>query len=564
MRPSRPALALLIVLLTLASAAPALALAPGGPTPYQLFHPQFARSATGPSSVVYLHNLSSVSAAVTLDFYPATDAPHSHSLPTIPAYGSTHVAAQDIAMADGVYALVISADQPVESVVRTHTPGAVETLTEDRGQFGARALRLGPVDTTGLGLTLTIMNSGEVSTTATLKFLSNAGVTVKTTTSDSIPAKRFATFDGAGLPADFAGWVLVEAAEPVSGLLQLTDAATPALTEARGPLPAGANPACVARVVTHFDQGTGPRSTTRLFVGNPELTARSATVTFYDAAGSAQLTLGPYVIPAQGAHTFAPADFAALGAGLWTACATGGLFTVSELTSYDDAGAADETVFSAADANGGSLRPDAPTPPRYFRYAPRLANDASGHTVVTLHNPGPYSVDGEFYVRDAGGNTVLLLNFMVPLHGRLTYNLAEIAATGPGFTGAGEILSTGPLVAVIDDLGPRPAVTAVTPAITPGRRLQLTWPPVTLDMRGQTITVTAYNIYRSAQPYFAPGPRATPYAAAVPGPTFVDPEASVIATPGTGTYYLLRATHQGAVSEPSNRVAAFVFPLTRP
>ncbi len=560
MRPARFTRFLLLVLLACAFVAPVTAdetgastyRSPSGPSLYRKFHPQFLKSTSGPASVVYLRNAGYNPADAMLDFHSPSGAYVASPMVMIPPGGAVEFPAADLAVADGVYGLVVSSTEPLETVVRTLAPGEGETLATYRGQLGATALRLGPVSKGSPDTSITVLNSGNIATTVSVKFLSSAGVLVHTA-SESIEFCGSKTFDTAALPPGFAGSALVEAAEPVSAILQVSDPAGLTVTEQQDPLAAGSTLACVARGLKHFDQGTGPRSTT-LFVTNTQTAAGNVQVSFYDAAGSAVLATPAFTVPGQGTVALRLADLASLPAGAWAACAAGDQpLAMSELTSFDAPGFANEAAYAVRARHDGS----------YNIYAPRLANDGSGHSVLTLQNTGNSNATGTFYIRNMQGTAVYQQAFTLPPRGWREYDLALIPETGAGFQGTAEAVSDAPLAAIVDELGPRPAAIGdASASITLSRQMQLDWTAVAQDMRGQAIAGATYHVYRAGgSPYFLPAAGAEPYAPDLPAPAFIDGDAGVLSEAGEGVYYLVKAAYAGALGEPSNRVAAFVFGL---
>lgn len=101
---------------------------------------------------------------------------------------------------------------------------------------------------------------------------------------------------------------------------------------------------------------------------------------------------------------------------------------------------------------------------------------------------------------------------------------------------------------------PRPPVVTISPN---GVAAHLSWPAVTMDLTGQSVTVAKYQVWRSEQPHFAPA--GAPYAE-VTAPAFDDP--GVLADTAHNYSYVVRAVSSADVaSADSNRVAEFSFGL---
>lgn len=105
---------------------------------------------------------------------------------------------------------------------------------------------------------------------------------------------------------------------------------------------------------------------------------------------------------------------------------------------------------------------------------------------------------------------------------------------------------------------PQPPVVTVS---TSGTDASLTWPAVLLDIDGNPVVVTTYQVWRSEVPYFAPGDGSSPTPIAeVPTPGYLDP--GVLADVTHNYFYIVRAgSSAGLSSSNSNRVAEFTLGL---
>lgn len=93
--------------------------------------------------------------------------------------------------------------------------------------------------------------------------------------------------------------------------------------------------------------------------------------------------------------------------------------------------------------------------------------------------------------------------------------------------------------------------------------MPLTWPHVTADSLGNSVTVTSYEVWRSTKAYFAlesgaPATIRLPDALPPFGSTVSTDDGGVL-TGGISYYYLIRAVAGSAVSAPSNQVGTFSF-----
>ena len=106
-----------------------------------------------------------------------------------------------------------------------------------------------------------------------------------------------------------------------------------------------------------------------------------------------------------------------------------------------------------------------------------------------------------------------------------------------------------------------PAAPAVTMTKS-GNGVRLTWPHVTTDTLGNSVTVTSYEVWRSTKPYFVPNP-GDPATIRLPDalPPFgstVSTDDGGVLTGGISYYYLIRAVAGPSVSASSNQVGTFI------
>ncbi len=96
-----------------------------------------------------------------------------------------------------------------------------------------------------------------------------------------------------------------------------------------------------------------------------------------------------------------------------------------------------------------------------------------------------------------------------------------------------------------------------------GANAVLSWGAVTTNIYGGAVTVTSYQTFGSAQPYFKPGDWSSPAPLFDPTPgdlTFTDTGA--LTAPG-GRFYVVKAiSAAGQASANSNRVGKFTYQLT--
>lgn len=112
---------------------------------------------------------------------------------------------------------------------------------------------------------------------------------------------------------------------------------------------------------------------------------------------------------------------------------------------------------------------------------------------------------------------------------------------------------------------PKPPQVAVSRL---GADVRLTWPHVTQDVENKPVTVSAYQVWRSTAPYFAPGDAGAMQIAAVPAPVnpgdpLVFDDGQAIGDPAIDYFYIVRAVSASTwTSDLSNRVAEFDFEVT--
>jgi uncharacterized repeat protein (TIGR01451 family) len=107
---------------------------------------------------------------------------------------------------------------------------------------------------------------------------------------------------------------------------------------------------------------------------------------------------------------------------------------------------------------------------------------------------------------------------------------------------------------------PPPEAPTVSISASGGSDVQLTWPPVTEDVEGYPIAVDHYEVWRSKQPYFAPGDISSPLPIATPAAnTFTD---SSVLHSSIQYYYVVKAVSASMqASAISNRVGKHTFTM---
>ncbi len=93
-----------------------------------------------------------------------------------------------------------------------------------------------------------------------------------------------------------------------------------------------------------------------------------------------------------------------------------------------------------------------------------------------------------------------------------------------------------------------------------GSDLSLSWPPVTLDEGGGSVTVSSYQVWSSTQPYFRPWDGGVTFVGSLASSPFA---AGPVPPAGQSVYFVMRSVaDSGLISRTSNRVGAFSFGLT--
>lgn len=104
---------------------------------------------------------------------------------------------------------------------------------------------------------------------------------------------------------------------------------------------------------------------------------------------------------------------------------------------------------------------------------------------------------------------------------------------------------------------PRPPTVTITRS---GGNLSLSWPPVTQDEGGGSVTVSSYQVWSSPQPYFRPWDSGVTFVGAPASSPFT---AGAVPPAGQSAYFVMRSVaDSGLISRISNRVGAFSFSLT--
>jgi hypothetical protein len=441
------------------------AASPLAPVPsHALYHTFFCRNYFDYTSTLYLQNPTNSTVDVVLDFYDLTWGGGTISVDqTIPARGTLVVPGDSVdGLWDGeIYSLVVSSDQPVQSVVHVHrSSGDGDGLGVYRGvSSGSTLQHFGPFyknkDGSELYSGLTVWNVGTATTTIIADFLNTDGSKVTTVEAVVAPGEQY-TYLGLvmhELPDGFSGWVRITATQPVVGLLG--QSALFSYLVYQGPLGTGATQSYIPRALKGVDEGGGPRTTT-VFVGNTGSAEANATLDYHIADGTLDHS-STFTLPASGAITFDLGDEGNLSSGnTWAVALSGNQpLVIGEQTDYDT------TSYST-----GVYGTDADT----VLDLPRLARTDTAHTVFSVQNLGVSATMMSVDYYDLTGALVLNQSATLSPGGWVRYDQSQMTELGESFEGSAIVASDQPLKAWVDEYIGR--FTIYLPIITK------LWPPV--------------------------------------------------------------------------------------
>lgn len=436
---------------------------------YNLFHNAFYKNIGDRNSTLSLHNPTSTEANVVLNFFlEGAGGTATQALRTVPGGNTLVIQADDIAeLSDGLYTMIASSDQPLQSVVNTHrvTDGA---LVVYRGVISGSGVvqYFGPIYKGGLTYSsLSVMNASSVPATIQVEFLSLGGSIIATTGASVAPGAQqiFPSTVVPGLPDSFVGWARVSSDEPVVGLLAQGGATgTHAPLEFDGPL-STSTPYVIPRAFKNVDEGGGPY-TTRLIAGNLGTAVATVTLNYYAADGMLAHS-ATSVISASGALLVdLSAESNLPPTGTWAVSfVSNEPLAIGELTERD-----------TTSGPGGDYEGETGTElhlPRLVRF-----EEAPGRyawTVFSVQNVGTIPADVQIsYFNTGGGTAVYTQTLTLPPAGWARYNQNQMPAGGvgslpPAFIGYAVITANQPVMTWVDEYNVAPITSVYATSDSP-------------------------------------------------------------------------------------------------
>jgi hypothetical protein len=383
--------------------------APAGSS--RLYHHTFPKAFDGHTSTLYLQNSGSDAATVALSFEDLSGGAEYSLNDTIPARGMWKVPADSVpGLPDGArFSLIVSSDQPVQSVVRIERPDASgDTLASYRGvSTGSTALHFGPFHKTWpeapvppwtpFNSSMITWNVSGSTAAVSVEFRNPDGSTAATVSSDVAPGEQWMVDASvqSELPDGFRGWARVTADQPIVGWLHQFDTANEVFQiygrVERSMVP-GSSVSALPRALRRVDEGDGPR-TTNLFVGNTGSGQATGILTYYDANGT-QVHSSSFVLSAAGATVFDLGQEPGLpDGGVWTALVSGDEPLLMGEVYYDESARLSVGTYGSAAADQLEL--------------PRVARTAGEHTVFAVHNLGSAAASVSVGFYDSTGDPIL-------------------------------------------------------------------------------------------------------------------------------------------------------------
>jgi parallel beta-helix repeat protein len=421
-----------------------------------LYHPRFYKGHQGREATLYLRNMGSLAANVTLTFRPVSPSgPTEAAYRIVPPRGILKLDADDVSQLPDhtAYSLIVEASEPVESVVEVYrSQDQGDRLAAYRGLTGDQVSTVryfGPfhkatphdVDTI-LQSTLAMWNPGGDAATVEATFLALDGTVAVSSTRILDPNEQVDWVSSAieGLPNGFQGWVRVQADRPLTGLLIETSQPEGQVFELLGPLElnsTGGYTVTLPRALKAVDEGGGPRSTC-LLVGNTGPKEANAELHFLREDGTLLHTWA-FTLPVSGSATFDLGQEAAIPDG--SICAALLLadqpLVMGEGTDFD---ALSSHSAAAYGTSGGTTV-----------VLPRLVGRPGAHSafsIVNLDGDSDATVSVDVYNLEGH----LVLTKAVTLGSRLShrYDLRDLSGLGDAFEGGATLNADRPVMAWVD------------------------------------------------------------------------------------------------------------------
>ncbi len=411
------------------------------------YHPTFCREFYGLNATLYVQNPTDTIANVVLTFddMQGTLIPQ-HS--EIDPQGTLVVRAEDHPdLSNQVcYALIVTADQPVRSVVREYNAASTgDTLALYRGYDRPDSLQYaGPfykaytnAGPPSVDSNLSIWNVATVTATVQISVYDLQG-SVASETVQSLPAGGqytllpFATT----LPDEFAGWVNVEADQAVITHLFLSSTSDNAIGEYRDPVKTIHTTVTLPRVFKAVDEGNGPRTTT-LFAVNPGPNEANATLMYAYYNGVTPTHTSVFTLPAHGATVANLAAETALADGeIWAVTLDGDQAMFLDAMTYHDVTAHPAGTYGTETGESLAL--------------PGLTRSDTDYTVFSLQNIGADNTMATISYHDVTGTLMLTETVVLAPGEARRYHQQDYVQLGDAFEGSAVIEATQPIMAWVD------------------------------------------------------------------------------------------------------------------
>jgi hypothetical protein len=419
---------------------------------FQLYHPMFRKAYYGYTSSVYIQNLGTIAANYVLNFSSGA----SYTPPTLAPGASTLILATDVTSlpsgnVTGISTLIISSDQPMQSLVIDRTIAGTDRIMAYNGIPDTPAtteLRFGPFIKSSTGnASIAVQNVSASVADMTFTLYDSSGKIVITSSITSVKPGSVGTLISSIMVTLPNGTYSVRASStvPIVGILSYASNDTaerwfrPAMTVSAGSS-SGVNNLSVPRFYRSSVDVDGTRST-RLTLLNTSAVAANASVKFYNAIGTLAFTTTQSI--AAGGMAFVDPTTIQLSTGFAgsVVISSDQPLGLTELTTYDSGGATNPRT-----SNADSYTLTSPANSSLMPSFPYLAFGTGEQTVVFAQNVTTQTTDLQLML--SGG----FLGTYPRVAPNASARFGTIVMAGAGnYTGMGTI-TTNALVSVLVDI----------------------------------------------------------------------------------------------------------------
>ena len=417
---------------------------------YRLYHPNFLKNYSLINSTFSMVNGSAAPATSVATLYSLNPPGFVQTL--IPAglgpRQGFSLRSQDMSgVSNGIYSLIASSDQPVETVVNIYRAlGNLLSIYRGLPGGGATQMVIGPFYKSSGGI---LQNTAVgIDSVVTIQYYDQGGNPVGSQIFQVLMPAGSLSFLGTtnpALPADFKGMAVVSATQPIIGMTvqRVYRNGSPVVNSMTNVQQSVSN-AFIPRALKGVDEDGGPRST-RIFIGFPSASTgvtATGTLFFLDAAGQ-EVTHSDFILGANQSTEIALDALPGLS--------EGGVYGVrmvsdlpvsfNEITDYrsvsSSASAASYNSDQAAEIN-----------------LPRLVVNQDSHSMLSVQNTGPGTTNLNMAFNGLDGTTLASRSTSLPQGGWVRYDLRQIAELGTDFTGTAVLNSVGSgalLSAIVDE-----------------------------------------------------------------------------------------------------------------